>query len=477
MKQAKGIREHIADDEYVTRYPEGSRFRLRIDSADPQPNWVARQEATHTSPMHAGTPVLFEDSLWEVRLAGPTERPPLRHIYYLNPWDDSVPVRPPIEYSAETVTELARQRRLASQREQRSASVRLLTPLMGMLPAEDQERLALAYDLRPRFATGLSAVLLLVLSIGTGLWFFWATASPEGPAWAKDWALQARLAASYFALESLVRIWASFEAQLPLGSLPVAGPITVARTLRRELDPTLRRSARRDHEIATQTASSMLAERDEITFFDGDPQRIEVRSMLDKAHWTLNRTGIGFENGWWLPRERHPPDRSCDRWRFVLEQIEEDAGLPTYLEYVPTEVRRLWAAQQRDRRQTWVDTFAPVLGLLAPEEQERLRWIYGFDPLRYTRSSLILTFLLGAPLTAIALGHLASGDATKVDGVALLVGILLCFDGFRRWQSPEPRLGSLVAPLLRPFTRPLLDTPHPDEIPLDDREHPRGAGS
>jgi hypothetical protein len=124
------------------------------------------------------------------------------------------------------------------------------------------------------------------------------------------------------------------------------------------------------------------------------------------------------------------------------------------------------AEELRERREMWVETLEPFLGLLDAETQERLaRAFPSFDPHRSTRASI-----LGEAVVALVLALAATyGLAAKppdLDAGSLLGAAALGADawrrhsGFRRGRVP----GSFVGVPLRPIAHRWLG----------DRDRPAG---
>ena len=112
----------------------------------------------------------------------------------------------------------------------------------------------------------------------------------------------------------------------------------------------------------------------------------------------------------------------------------------------------------RDRRRTWVETFAPLLGLLDPPAQERLRELYGYDSARHTATSAIGALVLSLLAAPMSLTYLMDRRGGLLDfGVLLAAGFLMVesVSRLRAATAGEVR-GSVLGRLLRPFVSRLL---------------------
>ena len=168
-------RQHLAADDWLTVYPPQAPFRVRVDCGEHKPGWRPRSEGDQLRAVHAGTSLLFQDRLWEViRYEPPSDRAG-RHCYYLNPWDDHLPMHAaPFEYGEQAAIAHAEMRREVAHRQRKAHTYRFLFPLMATLPEEDQLRLEREMDFPGAVATRWSAAVLASLGVALALW-------PSGP--------------------------------------------------------------------------------------------------------------------------------------------------------------------------------------------------------------------------------------------------------------------------------------------------------
>jgi hypothetical protein len=112
----------------------------------------------------------------------------------------------------------------------------------------------------------------------------------------------------------------------------------------------------------------------------------------------------------------------------------------------------------RARREMWVETLEPLLGLLDEGTQSRLADSFpGFDARRGTRASILGTTVFAAVSLVVAALHLAT-DPRLVDAGVFLGAGLLGFEAWSRqqaWRQGRIR-GSVCGLVLRPVARRLL---------------------
>jgi hypothetical protein len=222
------VRIHLGAKDFLTRYPPGERYRLRLETPVER-TWRARIEGDQIRATHHGTALLFQDHYYEVVLTevGGTG---LIH-YYLAPWPDDAIIRQAAELSPATSELAASQQKTERQRAKVGSLLLFATPFLGLLPKRDQLRLEREYGTDSLLATSISAALIglpaaimtvfgIASSFGAG---FGASTNPD---------VQRLLApALYFFAESMLRIWSSFSAGEPAGSLPVVIAAELVRTV------------------------------------------------------------------------------------------------------------------------------------------------------------------------------------------------------------------------------------------------------
>lgn len=456
------VRRPYAAGDYLTRYPAGHPYRLRVDSPIPKAHWHPREQATTTRPTFPGTPVLHEGVYYEVTRAEAPHGSGGRWCYYLGEWDPGFPLRQPQEYSPQECHRLLAQWQDRQRRQGRSRMLILLGPLLGLLPAADQKRLENEYGTPALGNTLLSAFLLwapstvfVILAMsqqfGSG---FGARSS------ALEWATRYQLVFYYFFLESALRALSAMKFGEPLGSLPVFLPLETVRAVRQALDPQYRRGVAR-RRAASRGKSAVFAQvRDEVRPSSQPDYDLEIVSLLDKLHWTANQTGIRYGDSMYLLRHRDVLGEGQDtRYRFFLEKADEEVFFRSVCDYTPEEVRDLFLAKRREERRTWVQTFAPLWGFLDADLQADLEEIYGFDSRRFTRFSILAGAVVAALVCWSAGSSLVVGSGTGWDLLALLGGVYWLLESLLRWQSWSRGeiQGGFLGHWLRPAARWLLD--------------------
>ena len=440
-------RQPFADGEFLTRFPPGSAHALRLDCRHEKPLWQARLPASQTAAEFPGTAVYFDGRYYEVIAARQVAD---TFSYYLAPWDDTQVLRRVVELSpAVSATEAAARARAARERAA-AQSILWLAPLVGLLPAELQERLERRHGVPASRLTAWSAAPLLAVSAGAfvlGLGQAFAVGfqtGGEAPRW--------QPVASYFMIESLLRLGAALAAGEANGSLPVV--------LAFRLRDLLRRSPRDAPPVGEQDA---LARHDEIERVEGEPPRLIIVSRLAKPHWSRS-TGIRFEERWYRLLDAAEASRAGRSvHRFTLEEDPAALTMRGATDYDPREIVDLAWEKRRASQATWVETFAPLWGLLGSVEQERLASAYAFDARRSTIVSIVAAAAGGALATVLSARYLASGAGAPADVGMLALGLLLLADALRRALAlGRGRVqASWLAPLVRPFCSRALSASSP----------------
>jgi hypothetical protein len=102
-----------------------------------------------------------------------------------------------------------------------------------------------------------------------------------------------------------------------------------------------------------------------------------------------------------------------------------------------------------------------LLSLLSPAEQKVLMQRFHFDPIRWGKITAAVLLLVGGGNALAGLLNLTAGRWSVIDAAWILVGGFLTVEQLRRWRqfkAGEPA-GSVLAPLVRPMTRALFETP------------------
>lgn len=443
-------RQPFAAGDGVTRYPPGSPVVLRIDSPWEKP-WKARLPGGAMAPPFPGTAVQFEGELYEVVEAQATGHG-APFLYKLRPWEEDSPPRQVVPYTVEACLRAAEERAAERRRIRVSHVLAWTSPILGLLPADVQRWIERHYNVSASRATLTSGLALLGPSFyavirGLALIMSPAPARRGGIPW--DDLLPF---SSYLMAESLTRLGVAGYANDPLGSLPVSLPWLAVRTVVEAV-----RGHRKEARKGARPSGDLVREaRDEVALLpDG---RREVLSLLPKPHWRPS-TGILLGDRWHRLEQREEVERAGGRWhRFVLAEAEEAALFKDRVEHRPEEVRELHRQGLLFRKRTWVETFAPLWGLLDAETQRQLAELYGFDAPRQTAWSALGVALLAAYDGVAAWHFLAIRRGGPGDLLMFLAALYLgaeSFVRFRRSREGEPA-GSLLGWLLRPFARRLL---------------------
>lgn len=121
-------------------------------------------------------------------------------------------------------------------------------------------------------------------------------------------------------------------------------------------------------------------------------------------------------------------------------------------------MRELYRQGLLYRKQTWVDTFAPLWGLLDPITQRRLADLYGYDAPRHTAGSALGVGVLALLDGILAIRYLGARHGGLGDLLMLLASAYLLWESLRRLQrarSGEPA-GSIFGWVLKPLARRLI---------------------
>jgi hypothetical protein len=447
--------------DFVTSWPAGP-CRLRVDAPFAKARWQPRQAATFTTPLFPGTAVEVDGRLYEIARA---ESLAGRHTYDLIDWADDLPIRQALRYDqASAEAELA-----AHDAAQRTTAARgtlaLLAPLAGLLPAEQQLRLESAYGVAATSLTARSALPLLVVAVPLEILGIAAQMAGGFGASSASIAFAARFLplSTYVVLESSLRLASAKIAGEPLGSLAVTLPLAIVRMLRARWrgEPLTAASATTSHggSPALRMPRPRSVELDRVRpLSGGDEGDLEVVSVLPKDHWTL-RTLIWVGDASYVldRREAAVTEAGAPRHRFVLRRAEPEQVFNSVAHYRPDEVLGLAREARRRERQTWVETFAQLWGLLDAELQAELAAVYGYDAERNTVWSIGGVGALAVAATALALGYLARGGG-PADAAMLLAGVYFGWETAERaraWRRGRI-VGSKLGRLVRPFARRLL---------------------
>lgn len=450
---ARPERRHLGGDFYLTETDGG----LRVDLGFQHPEWRPRRAGDVTRPTFPGSAVLSGERWYEVVRVGFSPDSPPRHLYVLEPWDDSFPIRKAYELTADACAKVSREHWQKKRREATGEILGYFPFVLGMLPADVQHDIERHYGLPAGRNTVISAVLLLMISVFVGVLTLAKVAGHDLGAFRGFMNFVAPFKAIfvYLAVESFFRLPTGMRGE-GAGSLPVAGPVVAIRTLARSLTREERQRAT-TRRRAKAGAYFMANARDEVRrLADGG---LEVLSRLPKKHWTAHATGIYYRGEAYVLTEREIVGTGDDlRHRFLLQKPEGEVLFKSVAEYRPEEVRDVWRAGRRLEAAMWVETMRPLWGLLDQETQLRLGRTYRYDPWKYTRWSIQGAGFVGVLGFAGAILSMAIGSATGADAFWLFAGIVLVWEALLRWRSYQQGeiRGSLLGLALKPLARKAL---------------------
>lgn len=196
------------------RVEEGAGGKVSLTSGFSK-GWRGRSAAVASRrSAHPGTAVTWDGVLYEVLEARPLASGEV--LYSLAPWDDAQAIRTLERY--DPATEAARageQLGRANAVKKRRAAI-LLSPLLGHLPGDVQERMESEFGAPATKMTVASALPLFVLGV---LGAFGAFAQAVGGSFEPLPELPLPLSI-YFALESYFRLSSVATASRPMGSIP-----------------------------------------------------------------------------------------------------------------------------------------------------------------------------------------------------------------------------------------------------------------
>ncbi|MCI0413579.1 hypothetical protein L0222_12370 [bacterium] len=454
-------RTHFAAGDYLTRYPEGHHYKLRIDAPFEKPGWKSRSFSPTGQSIFPGSAIEFEGSYYEIVFQDYEPGPPLQICYYLNPWEERFPIRLQFHYNKEECRNTARARRNQIKSNRQNVLLTLFSPLVGMLPAEDQIRIANRFGISATQMTFFSALILLPPSAFCILFFaanwFGKVPFPGPPSihWIYPFGF-------YFFSESLLRMLTASKLDEPVGSLFVSLPILSWRSIRQIFDPN---SAQRNLEnlrpIDDRQRSLLANARDEVIPAENEAYDLEVLSVLPKNHWNP-RIGIGINGAWYGLVETDKIKHGKNiHYRFRLKKAPEGTWFSSVIEYNPDEVQLMYLATRKTDLKTWVDTFAVLWGLLSREDQERLENLYDFDSMKFSRLTIVAIGILAFANLGVSLMNLLTGLGRALDAWLLLLSGFFLFETFSRWKdlrAGQPS-GSVLGVFVRPFARKLLQGP------------------
>ena len=229
VSSQQGIRIHLGAGDFLTRYPPGARYRLRVETPVER-TWRARIEGDQIRATHHGTGLLFQDRYYEV-VTTEIGEDGLIH-YCLAPWPEDAIIRQAAELSPATSKQAAHEHQLERKRDRVGSLLLFATPFLGLLPRRDQLSLEREYGTDSLLATSISAALI---GLPAAVMTVFGIAASFGAGFGASTSLEAQrylAPALYFFAESMLRLWSSFGAGEPAGSLPVVIVAELVRTVR-----------------------------------------------------------------------------------------------------------------------------------------------------------------------------------------------------------------------------------------------------
>jgi hypothetical protein len=196
------------------RVEEGEGERISLTSAVSK-GWRGRSPVVVSRrAAHAGTAVTWDGVLYEVLEARPLVSGEV--VYSLAPWDNAQAIRTLEHYDPATEAARAREQagRAGAIRKRRAAI--LLSPLLGHLPGEVQERMESEFGAPATKMTVASALPLFVLGV-LGTFAAFARLAGGSPEPLPDLPLPLSL---YLAFESYFRLSSVATESRPMGSIP-----------------------------------------------------------------------------------------------------------------------------------------------------------------------------------------------------------------------------------------------------------------
>lgn len=449
-KSDRSGRVPFAAGDFLIRSKEPHSYDLLIDAPFEKPGWKRRMLAEDGKMTFPGSAVLFENRYYEI-IDDEVDHKSGRHFYYLKSWEERFPIRVQFPYTKGECERLAQQRRENAEKSTRTALIRMFMPVVGLLPAAEQNKIQNEYGIPSVRMTTWSSLVFFV--IGAFSTIMTLAAMFTG----MDVSPLLRLGC-YFFLESAVRLVECWKLDEPSGSVPVVFAVEVYKTIRRQFDPVYRQktlenmnSSRHDHFYRNAM--------DEVKVLDSSGD-LEIVSDLPKPHWNL-MTGIQYQDHWYGLIESSSAFRQEKmRYVFKLRKAPEGTVFRSTTNYTPDEIRNLYREKRKLENQTWVDTFSLFWGLLPEADQRMMSEIYTYDGVKYTKWTSIALGLFGLGSSVASLVSLFSGFHMASEFLWLFPSGYLLLESSLRWRSaaqgnPE---GSVFGVLFHPFAVRLLRT-------------------
>jgi hypothetical protein len=191
----------------------GGSFRLLCRASK---GWRPRTSATRRRAEHPGTAIEWQQEIFEVVAVEPVAEGTIR--YSLEPWRDELAIRSLERYDAESEVGRADERRWRESAPRKRRLAILLSPLLGHLPGDVQERMEREFGAPANVMTAVSAFPLFVLG-ALGLFAFVARIAGGSLAPLPEPSIPLSL---YLVGESSLRLVIVVTQSRPAGSIPGA---------------------------------------------------------------------------------------------------------------------------------------------------------------------------------------------------------------------------------------------------------------
>ncbi len=174
--------------------------------------WLARVPKTHTSALHPGTAVVWQERIFEVVVAEKAASGGVRYV--LEPWRDEHIIRVSESYDEASEAQREAEHRAAMAREKGRKLANLTGVFTGLLPAVVQEHLGSELGLLPTKLTSLSLLLPLIYIVWVALDVAQAMIHDDY----KGLPLPFALVAGYLFIESAIRLQMAWLHRRPIAS-------------------------------------------------------------------------------------------------------------------------------------------------------------------------------------------------------------------------------------------------------------------
>lgn len=430
--------------------------RIEVEARFPFSGWSPRQAAGRTI---AGTPVLIGERWYEVISTSADEG---RWSYLLGPWPTDESIRAPSELTAESAAQAGRAFESARRREEAAWALALAMPVVGALPAPDQQRIESEFGISAARATMVSAVLGLGLGFAGTLLVLMQSRGWDLGLLSDSFLLDLPCSLVWLWLipESVVRLGSgqpcgSLVLALPLGALGVLRQAFLATRARARRPPLAQAQPRLADRLRHFAADDPSAPRDR----DGEPIAVEIATEVERGDWVVGSTGVAIDGRVHRLVERvEERDGRRLTYRFRFAAPGDADTFRGVLEWHPGQALELAVAAKRRERGLWVEPLSPLWGLLDEGLQAELAKAYEYQPRRGVIASIVVTAVIGVVSLLQAQSHAMAGQSAADDIPLLLLGGWCILEAIlRTWRrSEDVAVPSAFAPLVAPLARRAL---------------------